>query len=55
MINIFDGDVKTDQKFSDLFHKCNELAELKKLIPNQSWVDKTIQYDLIQRKLSTIC
>tara|TARA_B100002019_G_scaffold76542_1_gene66096 strand:+ start:191 stop:1891 length:1701 start_codon:yes stop_codon:yes gene_type:complete len=46
---IIDGEVKTDQKFSDLFYKCNELAELKKLIPNQSWVDRTIQYDLIQR------
>ena len=46
---IHDGDIKTDQKFSALFHKCNDLAELKKLIPNQSWVDKTIQYDLIQR------
>ena len=46
---IFDGEIKTDQKFSDLFHMCNELAELEKLIPNQSWVGETIQYDLIQR------
>ena len=45
---IIDGDIKTDQKFSALFHKCNDLAELSKIIPNQSWVDKTIQYDLIR-------
>ena len=38
----------TNEKFSHLFHKCNDLAELSKIIPNQSWVDSTIQYDLIQ-------
>jgi len=46
---IIDGDKVTNQKFSDLFHKCNELAERKLLIPNQSWIDKTIPYDLTQK------
>lgn len=45
---IIDGGKRTNQKFSDLFHKCNELAELKLLIPNQSWVDITTPYDLTQ-------
>jgi len=46
---IIDGNIETDQKFSDLFHKCNELAELKLLIPNQAWVDRTIPYDLTRK------
>lgn len=46
---IVDGDKVTNQKFSDLFHKCNELADLKLLIPNQSWVDKTVPYDLTKK------
>jgi len=46
---IIDGDKVTNQKFSDLFNKCNELAERELLIPNQSWVDKTISYDLTKK------
>ena len=47
---IIDGGIKTDQKFSDLFYKCNELTNLDSLIPNQAWVDKTIRYNLVYRK-----
>ena len=40
----------TDEKFSQLFYKCNELwnnkVTLPSAIPNQAWVDKTIAYDL---------
>ena len=43
----------TSEKFSNLFHKCNELwnddVELPSAIPNQSWVDKTIRYDLVRK------
>ena len=43
----------TDQKFSNLFHKCNDLwndkVTLPSAIPNQAWVDKTIAYDLTKR------
>lgn len=46
---IVDIDKVTDQKFSDLFSKCNELAKVELLIPNQSWVDKTVPYDLTKK------
>ena len=43
----------TNQKFSDLFHKCNDLwnedVTLSSAIPNQAWVNNTIAYDLTKR------
>ena len=40
----------TDQKYSELFYKVNDLAQVKDIIANQSWVGITKAYELIRNE-----